>query len=370
MFLDINVKSPINIILILQYFIYICVRKFISYEEINNMAAKQIIEQDELMKREKAVVNRIYSNEHFACYYFHEKCYLSFSSTLWKIFASSSDYDKTSTHLSLQLKKSDSHGIVYRSLKMYNEKTVLFNRIKTTAVREFYTPSHEVFTFPTPLIASRIIEEMLSNLREATHSKFMWLKYIKNLDDENLSVKIFLVCFQLTVLLHTVIKQLKSIIENHHPKYFNIIFLQYDAVEVRIEEVQESLSENIANKHQEEQIDVYKYLDYIPDKRYRYCIKPLFLDDRNPKDLTKEMNTSASNIYNIKNRGLNQLSDIAIYPNGANNLKKYIDLISGDRKRKNSTLIYVNICSGFEITEVLIKRTIKEIKKKIFKAKS
>lgn len=363
-------KSPINIILILQYFKYICVRIFISCEEINNMKAKQIMEQNELMKQEKAFVNRIYSNEHFAYSYFHEKCSLLFSSTLWKIFKNKSDYDKISVNFHLQLKKSDSHGIVCRSLKMYNNKTVLFNRIKTAAVRDFSTPSHEVFTFPTPLIASQIIEEMLSNLHEAAHRKFMWFKYIKRLDDENISDEMFLERFQLTVLLHTVIKQLKSVIENHHPEYFNIIFLQYDVVEVRIEEVQEPLSENTANKHQEGQIDIYKYLDSIPNKRYRYCIKSLFLDDRNPKDLAKEMNTSVSNIYNIKSRGLNQLSDITIYPNEANNFKKYIDLISGDRKRKNSILSYVDVCSDLEITEVLFKRTIKEIKNKIFKAKS
>lgn len=52
------------------------------------------LSQYELMKKEKAVVARICSDDEFAYYFFHEKCRPLFSKILWTIFGNNSDYDE------------------------------------------------------------------------------------------------------------------------------------------------------------------------------------------------------------------------------------------------------------------------------------
>ena len=132
--------------------------------------------------------------------------------------------------------------------------------------------------------------------------------------------------------------------------------------------------------NQERHIDVFQYLDAMPNKYYQKVIKALFLDDIAPEKLALDMGTPVSNIYNIKSRGLDQLRDVALYSNEISNLEKYIKLISDDRDRMILTSIFIEkkdydvVCSELKITEVQFKKfkkdAIKEIKNKIFKAKS
>ena len=118
----------------------------------------------------------------------------------------------------------------------------------------------------------------------------------------------------------------------------------------------------------------------MPNEYYRKVIKALFIDDKSPESLAKEMDTPVSNIYNIKSRGLDQLRDVALYSNEILNLEKYIKLVSDDRNRIILTSIFIEkknyevVCSQLEITEVQFRKfkkdAIKEIKKKIFKSKA
>lgn len=99
-----------------------------------------------------------------------------------------------------------------------------------------------------------------------------------------------------------------------------------------------------------------------------------------PEELALEMSTPVSNIYNIKKRALDQLRDLAIYFNEISNLEKYINLISDDIKREILTSLFIErasyeaVCSKMNITEVKLKKlkkeAIKELRNKIFKAKS
>ena len=99
-----------------------------------------------------------------------------------------------------------------------------------------------------------------------------------------------------------------------------------------------------------------------------------------PEELASEMNTPLSNIYNIKKRALDQLRDLAIYFNEICNLEKYINLISDDIKKEILISLFIErvsyevVCSKLNITEVKLKKlkkdAMKELKSKIFKAKS
>ena len=96
----------------------------------------------ELMKKEKAVVARICSDDEFAYYFFHEKCRPLFSKILWTIFGNNSDYDELVNELYLLLKKPNAEGEYWHALKTYDYRTTLFDWIKTVAVRHFYNSSH------------------------------------------------------------------------------------------------------------------------------------------------------------------------------------------------------------------------------------
>ena len=99
-----------------------------------------------------------------------------------------------------------------------------------------------------------------------------------------------------------------------------------------------------------------------------------------PEELALEMNTPVSNIYNLKKRALDQLRDLAIYFNEISNLEKHINLISDDIKREVLISLFIErasyetVCSKMNITEVKLKKlkkeAIKELRNKIFKAKS
>lgn len=98
------------------------------------------------------------------------------------------------------------------------------------------------------------------------------------------------------------------------------------------------------------------------------------------EELALEMNTQVSNIYNIKKRALDQLRDLAIYFNEISYLEKYINLISDDIKREILISLFIErasyetVCSKLNITEAKLKKlkkdAMKELKNKIFKAKS
>ena len=128
------------------------------------------------------------------------------------------------------------------------------------------------------------------------------------------------------------------------------------------------------------QLDINYYLQAMPNERYKHVIYSLFIKDMEPEELASEMNTPLSNIYNIKKRALDQLRDLAIYFNEICNLEKYINLISDDIKKEILISLFIErvsyevVCSKLNITEVKLKKlkkdAMKELKSKIFKAKS
>lgn len=335
---------------------------------------------EELTKRDKVLVNKIINDDSFAFDFFHEKCRPLFSKILWQLYGNNADYDELVNELYWVLKKPDTKGEMWHALKTYDYRTSLFDWIKTVAVRHFYTPSEEIFTIPDSVIESGLAEEMFSKLPKATCRKYMCFKYLMHLEDDAIAQKLQLNRLQLSSLSRKAIKQLKNIVESQYPEYYSSMFHKMDVKEVDIGSTHDIPPCNEDESQQEAHIDVYQYLDSMPNKYYRKVIKALFLDDMSPEILAKEMNTPVSNIYNIKSRGLDQLRDVALYSNEICNLEKYIKLVSDDRNRMILTSIFIEkkdydvVCSELKITEVQFKKfkkdAIKEIKKKIFKAKS
>lgn len=335
---------------------------------------------EESMKQWKALIDRICSDDDFAYLFFHEKCRPLFSKILWKLYGNNADYDELVNELYLLLKKPDSKGEMWHALKTYDYRTSLFDWIKTVAVRHFYTPSEEIFLIPDSMVESGLAEEMFSKLRKAVYRKFMCFKYLDLFDDETIAVKLHLERSQLAPLSRKAIRQLKTIVANQYPEYYSELFNKSEIIEVDIDEHSDSKANTDEVSTQENHIDVFQYLEAMPNKYYRKVIKALFLDDIAPEKLALEMGTPVSNIYNIKSRGLDQLRDVALYSNEISNLEKYIKLVSDDRNRTILTSIFIEkkdydiVCSELKITEVQFKRlkkdAIKEIKNKIFKEKS
>lgn len=334
---------------------------------------------EESKKRWKAIVDRICSDDDYAYWFLHEKCRPLFSMIMWKIFGNNADYDELVNELYVVLKSPNSKGEMWHTLKTYDYRTSLFDWIKTVAVRHFYTPSSEIFTLSETMTKSGLAEEMFSNYSKAIYRKYMCFKYLDRLDDETIAIKLYLERPQLVSLSRNAIKQLKSIVANKYPEYYPELFNKTEIITVDIDDYSNSFVNTNEETNQENHIDVFQYLNAMPNKYYRKVIKALFLDDIAPEKLAIEMNTPVSNIYNIKSRGLDQLRDVALYSNEINNIEKYINLVSDDRNRTILISIFIDkkdydvVCSELKIAEVQFKKfkkdAIKEIKNKIFKAK-
>jgi RNA polymerase sigma factor (sigma-70 family) len=58
-------------------------------------------------------------------------------------------------------------------------------------------------------------------------------------------------------------------------------------------------------------LDVKNLIGQLPNKRYRFVIKKLILEDKEPQEVANEMGITVDNLYNIKRRALQMLAQIA-----------------------------------------------------------
>lgn len=331
----------------------------------------------ELMKKEKAVVARICSDDEFAYYFFHEKCRPLFSKILWTIFGNNSDYDELVNELYLLLKKPNAEGEYWHALKTYDYRTTLFDWIKTVAVRHFYNSSKQTFDIPIYILDTAVIESMIGEMDKAVYRKYMWFKYVEQMEDAQVAIKLDVEKAKLRNLARKAIKQFKTVVEHRFPEYYDNLFSKEDSNNVDINDVSNKLSDKADS---EIKLDINQYLQAMPNERYRHVIFSIFIKDMELEELALEMNTQVSNIYNIKKRALDQLRDLAIYFNEISYLEKYINLISDDIKREILISLFIErasyetVCSKLNITEAKLKKlkkdAMKELKNKIFKAKS
>ena len=335
------------------------------------------LSREELIEKEKAIVARICNDDEFAYYFFHEKCRPLFCKILWTIFGNNSDYDELVNELYLLLKKPNVKGEYWHALKTFDYRTTLFDWIKTVAVRYFYNSSKNNFDIPAHILDTVVLESMIGELEKSEYRKYMWFKYVEQMEDTQVAIKLDVENPKLRNLARKAIRQFKTVVEHRFPEYYDSLFSKEDSNDVDIDDVSNKLSYEAESKAR---FDISLYLQAMPNERYRHVIYSLFIKDMEPEELASEMNTPVSNIYNIKKRALDQLRDLAIYSNEISDLEQYINLISDDIKREILTSLFIErasyetVCSKMNITEVKLKKlkkeAIKELRNKIFKAKS
>ena len=212
---------------------------------------------------------------------------------------------------------------------------------------------------------------------KAVYRKYMWFKYVEQMEDAQVAIKLDIEKPKLSKLARKAIREFKAVVEHRFPEYYDSLFSKEDSNDVDIDDVSNKLSDEADSKAK---LDISQYLQAMPNERYRHVVYSLFIKDMEPEELSLEMNTPVSNIYNIKKRALDQLRDLTIYFNEISNLEKYINLISDDIKREILISLFIKrasyetVCSKMNITEVKLKKlkkeAIKELRNKIFKAKS
>lgn len=332
--------------------------------------------REELIEREKAVIDKICSNDDYAYNFFHEQCRPLISKILWTIYGNNGDYDELVNELYLYLKKPNKEGEYWHNLKTFDYRTSLFDWIKTVAVRHFYTPVEETFVLPESFLDSGLAEKIFAELDRSESRKYMYFKYITKLNDNELADKLHIEVSQLSALHRRSVRLLKQTVRQKYPEHLDYMFVKEDVVELNIEEAGSAIK---GEEMSSAGIDALNYLAAMPDNLYRYVLYALFIENTEPEELAVEMNRKVSNIYNLKSRGLDQLRDVVLFSNEIQNLESFINLIDDDRKKLLLHSIFIDkrgyeeVCSMLNINESKFKKlkkdALKELKNKIFKAK-
>ena len=332
--------------------------------------------REELIEREKAVIDKICSNDDYAYNFFHEQCRPLISKILWTIYGNNGDYDELVNELYLYLKKPNKEGEYWHNLKTFDYRTSLFDWIKTVAVRHFYTPVEETFVLPESFLDSGLVEKIFAELDRSESRKYMYFKYITKLNDNELADKLHIEVSQLSALHRRSVRLLKKTVRQKYPEHLDYMFVKEDVVELNIEEAGSAIK---GEEMSSAGIDALNYLAAMPDNLYRYVLYALFIENTEPEELAVEMNRKVSNIYNLKSRGLDQLRDVVLFSNEIQNLESFINLIDDDRKKLLLHSIFIDkrgyeeVCSMLNINESKFKKlkkdALKELKNKIFKAK-
>lgn len=332
--------------------------------------------REKLIEREKAVIDKICSNDDYAYNFFHEQCRPLISKILWTIYGNNGDYDELVNELYLYLKKPNKEGEYWHNLKTFDYRTSLFDWIKTVAVRHFYTPVEETFVLPESFLDSGLAEKIFAELDRSESRKYMYFKYITKLNDNELADKLHIEVSQLSALHRRSVRLLKKTVRQKYPEHLDYMFVKEDVVELNIEEAGSAIK---GEEMSSAGIDALNYLAAMPDNLYRYVLYALFIENTEPEELAVEMNRKVSNIYNLKSRGLDQLRDVVLFSNEIQNLESFINLIDDDRKKLLLHSIFIDkrgyeeVCSMLNMNESKFKKlkkdALKELKNKIFKAK-
>ena len=231
------------------------------------------LSREELIEKEKAVVARICSDDEFAYYFFHEKCRPLFSKILWTVFGNNSDYDELVNELYLLLKKPNTEGEYWHALKTYDYRTTLFDWIKTVAVRHFYNSSKQTFDIPIYILDTAVIESMIGEMDKAVYRKYMWFKYVEQMEDAQVAIKLDIEKPKLSKLARKAIREFKAVVEHRFPEYYDSLFSKEDSNDVDIDDVSNRISDEADSKIK---LDINQYLQAMPNERYRHVIFSLF----------------------------------------------------------------------------------------------
>lgn len=87
-------------------------------------------------------------------------------------------------------------------------------------------------------------------------------------------------------------------------------FLKKKDALIRTDSTQHLLTDDITEHHDIYSQDAINLLKELKNKRYRYVIHTLVLEDRDPKEVADEMGITTNNLRQIKGRALQELKKI------------------------------------------------------------
>lgn len=308
---------------------------------------------NELIERDKKIVERICNDDDFAYYFFHEKCRPLISKILWTMFGNDLDYDELVNELYIHLKKPGTDGLYWHNLRTFDYRTSIFDWIRTVAVRLFYTPSSEVFEIPQEIIDSGLAEKIILDISISQYRKYLWLFYIENMSKEDIISKLNIQSDEYVKLARRSIKSFKSCVKSRYPDYYDLLFSRSEHRETEVNE--RCLGESSSSI--EAEIDIKHYLASMPNQTYKEVLTLYFLEGLSPEEIAQRIGTRVENVYNLKLRGLDQIRDIIILSGEIENIESYIAKVTDDR---NSMLLNSIFVKKMSYEDILLKMGLSE----------
>lgn len=331
---------------------------------------------EQLIERDRSYVERIISDDNFAYFFLHEKCYNLFRKIQWTIFGNDADYDELINSFYEYLKRPDEEtGELWHKLKTFDYRTSLFDWIKTVAVRFFYEPCTELLSIPDYIVDSGLLEEMISSLKSPEARKYFWYAYILKYTKPEICRRFCIENKQLRLLVRRSETELRKMVKQKYPDYYNKLFYK-DAVNLVDINNASHLPSLEDSSRRSLQRDVRSIVAEMPNSRYREVIEDLFFKDLNPDEVAMMLKIRVSNVYNLKSRALEQLRDMLLYSPGEIDLLKYINRMVDDRLRFVACSIFIKkmdydeIIKDLGITDAEFKKlkhaAMKELKELVF----
>lgn len=327
---------------------------------------------EEVVARDKATVEKVCSDESFAYYFIYVVCEPLLRKILWTVFNNDADYDELANELYLHLKKPDEDGEYWHNLKTFDYRTSLFDWVKTVAIRLFVGRKNEPLFIPKELVENGAIKEIAIKLEKALDRKLIQQYVVNGLSPKEVCKNLNIEPKSFNSVYSSLVRKVKSIIKKQHPEYLSLFESEQHP---DLDSLVANSNDSIDNK-----IDIAALINHMPNERYRYVIRKMYIDDASAEKIAEELCTPISNVYNLRLRALEQLRDVAIVTREFPDIEKYIRLLPDDRIRVIATSLlvkgesYEEIAKTYSLSQCefrqIKKKILSELKKLIYKKNS
>lgn len=145
---------------------------------------------DEIVARDKAIIDRICSDDEFAYYFIYVACEPLLIENLWVIFENDAEFDELANELYLHLKKPGKDGAYWHNLRTFDHRTSLFDWVKTVATRLFVDRKNENLIIPQAIIDNGVISEISLKLNKSFDRKLLKFYIIDQNDIDSVCKKL------------------------------------------------------------------------------------------------------------------------------------------------------------------------------------
>lgn len=327
---------------------------------------------EDVVARDKAIIDRVCSDEEFAYYFIYVACEPLLKKILWTVFNNDAEYDELANELYLHLKRPNKDGEYWHNLRTFDYRTSLFDWIKTVAIRLFVNRKNESINIPLEIIENGVITELSIKLDKAFDRKLLKLYVVDRRSQEEVCESLKIESKSFNYYLLSLARKIKSLVKVYYPEYYTL----FDSnISSGSSEEPDNLEPSLDAK-----IDLKSFIESMPNNKYRLVIQRLYIDDISPERLSEELHTPITNIYNLKLRALDQLRDVVILSGEFPDIRKFIFLMSCDRLKEMATSLlvkgesYEEIATKYNLSHSEFRQTKKqilsELKKLIYTKKS